>query len=71
MPFLSHLVSFHPAHSGGRLSCEMNVQAKFVSSHHRNVVLAAGATGVQEDLGRIFHCDQMKTGRKRPFSLEQ
>lgn len=70
-PILSHLVSFHPAHSGGRLSCDLNVKAKFVSSHHGNVVLAAGATGVQEDLGRIFHCNQKKTGRKRPFRLEQ
>lgn len=52
-----HLVSFHPAHGGGRLASDLNVEAKFVSSHHRDHVLAAGAAGVQVDFGRICSCD--------------
>lgn len=51
---LPHRVSFHPAHSGGRLSGDLNVKAKFVSSHHGDGVLVAGAAGVQVNLGRIF-----------------
>lgn len=49
-----YIVSFHPAHSGGWISCDLHVKAKFVSSHHGNDVLVACATGVQVDFGRIF-----------------
>lgn len=61
---LPHLVSFHPAHSGGRLSCDLNVKAKFVSSHHGDGVLVAGAAGVQVYFGRV--CRE----RKRSVGLE-
>lgn len=53
----SHLVSFHPAHAGGRLATDLNVKAKFVSSHHRDDILAASAAGVQVYFGRICQCD--------------
>lgn len=52
---LPHFVSFHPAHSGGRLSCDLNVKAKFVACHHRDGVLVAAAAGVQVYFGRVFH----------------
>lgn len=67
--FPPHFVSFHPAHSGGRLSRDLNVEAKFVSGHHGNDVLAARDRGVQEYLGGIFDCDQEKMGRKRSCRL--
>lgn len=49
-----HLVSFHPAHSGRGVARDLHVQPKFVSCHHSNDVLAAGAAGVQVDFGRVF-----------------
>lgn len=57
---LAHVVSFHPAHSGGWLSCDLHVKAKFVSSHHSNNVLVARTAGVQVDFGRIFRHRQKK-----------
>lgn len=48
-----HSVSFHPAHSGDRLSCDLHIKAELVASHHNNGVLAARATGVQVDFGRV------------------
>lgn len=54
---LAHLVPFHPAHGGGRLAGDLHVKAKFVSSHHRDDILAASAAGVQVYFGRICQCD--------------
>ncbi len=61
---LPHFISFHPAHSGGRLSCDLNVKAKFVPSHHGDDVLVAGATGVQVYFGRIFHWKHQRRRRE-------
>lgn len=64
LSILPHFASFHPAHSGRRLSCDLNVKAKFVSSHHGDGVLAASGTSVQVYFGRVFI---MREERERSF----
>lgn len=63
----SHLFSFTPAHSGGRLSGDLDVKAEFVPSNHCDDVLVTGAAGIQVDFRRVCHVTREKEREKREF----
>lgn len=50
-----HRISFFPADSGGRISCDVNIKTELVSRNDDNgVFVDHAAGGVQVDFGRFW-----------------